>query len=451
LLLMLMGSTYRRCGCVDPATGRLLAAACPRLKQRNHGSWFYRIRDAYTRGQLRRGGYRTQAEAQAALDQVRQKIARGDRGADDVKSAMTTGEWLEYWLAQKSAPGGISAAGKKISRSTTRSYRSHLDLYLLPALGQIPLAELRPRHISDMFDQLAASDSSRTRPLGPSSTRRLFATLRAALNAAVKQQQLDHNPVTHLDLPAAPRPKALVWTADREARWRRTGNRPSRVMVWTPEQAGHFLASSTEDPFYPLYHLIALRRLRRGEAVGLRWENLDLGTATLIVCEQIIQVGWATERTQPKAGSERVVALDRWTVEVLKLHQAKQAAELRVLGLTPDSVGWVFTRADGQNVHPNYVSVHFARLITQADLPPIRLHDLRHGAATLALASGADLKVVQEMLGHSSITITADTYTSVLPELARAAAEGVADLLPRGRRDVARNPEQAPRGSDQDT
>jgi integrase len=123
----------------------------------------------------------------------------------------------------------------------------------------------------------------------------------------------------------------------------------------------------------------------------------------------------------------------------------------RALGLSPDSVGWVFTRPDGQNVHPNDVSVHFARLITQADLPPIRLHDLRHGAATLALASGADLKVVQEMLGHSSITITADTYTSVLPELARAAAEGVPGILPRGRRDVVRNPEQAPHSPDQDT
>jgi integrase len=213
----------------------------------------------------------------------------------------------------------------------------------------------------------------------------------------------------------------------------------------------HPAASCTEDPLYPLYHLIALRGLRRGEAVGLRWENLDLGTATLIVCEQIVQLGWATERTQPKAGSERVVALDQWTVEVLKLHQARQEVELGELGLIADSVGWVFTRPDGHVLHPNYVSVHFARLIVEADLPPVRLHDLRHGAATLALASGADLKVVQEMLGHSSITITADTYASVLPESARAAAEGVAGILPRGRRELTTNSDKDQHSHDQDT
>jgi integrase len=85
-------------------------------------------------------------------------------------------------------------------------------------------------------------------------------------------------------------------------------------------------------------------------------------------------------------------------------------------------------------VHPNFVTRHFADLIAAAQLPPIRLHDLRHGAATLALAAGTDMKVVQEMLGHSSITITADTYTSVLPEIARAAAQAAADLIPRERR-----------------
>jgi integrase len=228
----------------------------------------------------------------------------------------------------------------------------------------------------------------------------------------------------------------LVWTVEREARWRITGKRPSPVMVWTPEQTGHFLASATEDPLYAMYHVIALRGLRRGEAVGLRWVNVDLGSATLIVCEQIVQLGWTTEHTTPKANSERIVALDRWTVEVLRLHRAKQAAELRVLGTTPEDVGFVFTRADGHVHHPSYATSHFAELIKAADLPPIRLHDLRHGAATLALASGADLKVVQEMLGHSSITITADTYTSVLPQVARAAAEGVADLVPRRLREL---------------
>ena len=92
----------------------------------------------------------------------------------------------------------------------------------------------------------------------------------------------------------------------------------------------------------------------------------------------------------------------------------------------------MFTRQDGSALHPEYVTRHFERLARDAGLPPIRLHDLRHGAATLALAGGADLKTVSEMLGHSTITITADTYASVLPEVARRAAEAAARLVPRG-------------------
>ena len=93
--------------------------------------------------------------------------------------------------------------------------------------------------------------------------------------------------------------------------------------------------------------------------------------------------------------------------------------------------GLVFTREDGSALHPEFVTRHFERLAREAGLPPIRLHDLRHGAATLALAGGADLKTVSEMLGHSTITITADTYASVLPEVAHRAAEAAARLVPR--------------------
>jgi integrase len=441
------GTTVRRCTCRDE-TGRELGASCPLLTQRRHGTWYYQLRDPRTHKQHRRGGYRTQADAESAPDALRNKLLAVDNDEDAAPSDMTTTEWLEYWLSEKSGSSAASAAGRKVARTTSRGYRSHLDIYLIPALGDVPLRDLRPRHISDMFAKIADDNLRPAKSLSAASTRRVFATLRAALNAAVKQQKIPRNPALQIDLPSAQRPRALVWTAEREARWRRTGKRPSPVMVWTPDQTGHFLATATNDPLYALYHLIALRGLRRGEAVGLRWENIDIGTATPIIAEQIVQLGWATERTTPKAHSERIIALDRWSVEVLRLHRDRQAEELRVLGLTADEVGWAFTRSDGHVLHPNYVTVHFAQLIEAADLPPIRLHDLRHGAATLALASGADLKVVQEMLGHSSITITADTYTSVLPEVARVAAQAVADIVPRRMREISPIPQDQPIGAD---
>ncbi len=204
-------------------------------------------------------------------------------------------------------------------------------------------------------------------------------------------------------------------------------------MVWTPEQTGAFLDSAAQEPLYALYHLIALRGLRRGEAAGLSWTDLDLDLegGWLLVREQVVQLGWRTLRTTPRAASERVLALGAGTARVLAEHRQRQVAELRYLGLDPDATAEVFTRADGQLVHPDYVTRHFGRLIKQAGLPPIRVHDLRHGAATLALASGVEMKVVQDMLGHSSITITSDTYTSVLPQVARSAAEATAGMVPR--------------------
>ena len=127
--------------------------------------------------------------------------------------------------------------------------------------------------------------------------------------------------------------------------------------------------------------------------------------------------------------SERVIALDSTTVAALRTHRAGQQAEQAVLGERYHDSGYVISSLNGDPLAPDRLSRYFRQLSAAAGLPPIRLHDLRHGAATVALAAGADLKVVQDMLGHSSIVLTADTYTSVLPEVARRAAEDTAALI----------------------
>jgi integrase len=420
------GTTYKRCTCTDPATGQRLGASCPQLRKPRHGGWYYQFRLTPMGRQYRRGGFGSQSQAHAAMEAARAALLAPARETD-----LSTGEWLRFWLEEKQRAGGASAAGRKVAATTARGYAGHLELYLIPALGTIPLRQLAPRDIAAFFRELAERQEGRARPLAPGSVRRIYATLRSALNAAVKQQKIDRNPALLIDLATGARPKAQVWTAERVALWQRTGKRPSPVMVWTPEQTGAFLDSSATDPLYALYHLVALRGLRRGEAVGLSWSDVDLGGGSLLIREQVVQLGWRTMRTAPKAGSERMLALDTGTVEVLRAHRLSQRGDLEFLGLDPEAVTAVFTQADGQLVHPDYVTRHFARLIKAAGLPPIRVHDLRHGAATLALASGVEMKVVQEMLGHSSITITADTYTSVLPQVARAAAQAAADLVPR--------------------
>jgi integrase len=179
-----------------------------------------------------------------------------------------------------------------------------------------------------------------------------------------------------------------------------------------------------------MWWLIALRGLRRGEAAGLRWCDIDLDAGTLTIAQQRIAYGRTVHVGPPKtAASSRTVALDRATVRLLREHRRRQHSERDTAGDHWQDSGYVFTTPDGAPLHPDWLTRRFRRLVTLSGLPPVRLHDLRHGAASLALAAGADLKTVQALLGHASIVLTADTYTSVLPELLADAAEATARLV----------------------
>jgi integrase len=172
--------------------------------------------------------------------------------------------------------------------------------------------------------------------------------------------------------------------------------------------------------------------LRRGESAGLAWEDVDLDGAAVAVRRQRVLIGREVIEDDPKSeAGERTVPLDAGTVAALRAQRRAQLAERLEWGSAWVDSGKVFTRENGEPLHPATISDRFHELVVAADLPPVRLHDLRHGAASLMLAAGVDLKVVQETLGHSSITLTSDTYTSVYPAVAAAAADAAAALVPR--------------------
>lgn len=202
-------------------------------------------------------------------------------------------------------------------------------------------------------------------------------------------------------------------------------------MVWGPAQTGVFLERAALHRLYAAFHLIALTGLRRGEACGARWVDLELNARQLAIRTQLIQLGWKVEEGEPKTeASDAHVALDAGTVKVLNAHRRQQCEDKIAWGEAWVDSGKIFTRENGAALHPATLTKEFERLAFEAGLPPIRLHDLRHGAATLALAAGVDMKVISAMLRHSSMTITSDTYTSVLPDVAREAAEAVAAMVP---------------------
>ncbi len=209
--MSLRGRVYAWCGCRDQGTGRRLGSRCPRRGQRGHGSWYLSLDlPAGTDGgrrRVRRGGYPTRDAARRALAQL---VMPGPGGRD--AAPVTVGQWLERWLGQRAGP---------------------------------------------------------REPVSAATLTRVKATLRAALNAAVRAGYLADNPARHIQLPPARRPRAAVWTSERIAAWEDTGIRPP-VAVWTATQTAAFLNAIRGHRLYAACHLIALRGLRRGEACGLR-------------------------------------------------------------------------------------------------------------------------------------------------------------------------------------
>ncbi|MEU4233260.1 site-specific integrase [Nonomuraea sp. NPDC026600] len=198
----------------------------------------------------------------------------------------------------------------------------------------------------------------------------------------------------------------------------------------TPAHTRRFLKEAKTHRLFALYQLIALRGLRRGEACGLRWKEVDLDGQALTVNWQLVQLAWQVHEGTPKTdASVRTIALDTDTAQVLRAQRQQQLQERLPMGEAWTNTEFVFTQSDGSRLHPQHVSDQFLWLAYLAGLPPIRLHDLRHGAASLMLAAGVEMKVVQETLGHTSSAFTADTYTSVYPQVATAAAEKTAALL----------------------
>ncbi|MEY9938598.1 integrase [Streptacidiphilus sp. MAP5-3] len=398
------------------------------------------------------------------IEETRRRLASGQ----DLANRLTVGEWLDQWLA-----------GKRGRQTAISRDESSIRLHIKPYVGHHRLDRLRVSHLDEMFasiaeanveiveanaerqaavDELAlipwkgrehrarrkalkaqiAAMPPFRRTVSAAACQRIRSTLRAGLNAAIKRQIITFNPASHVELEARKRPKALVWTDERIEHWRRTGERPSPVMVWTPEQTGAFLDHAMQDRLYALFHLITFRGLRRGEACGQRWMDTDLSGGLLTVAKQLVVDGWEVYEDDPKTDAgARTIALDTDTVAVLRDHRERQEADRAKWDTAWVETGRVFTREDGSWLHPVNVSDRFKELCAEVGLPPIRLHDLRHGAASLAHAAGADLHAIKEMLGHSSIAITSDTYTSLLPQVDRAIAEAAARLVPRATKPAA--------------
>ncbi len=352
--------------------------------------------------QLSKGGFRTRREAQAALNEA---MAALRSGSFVEPSRLTLGAFLtEQWLPTTRAA---------VRPTTWTTYRIYAEAQVVPALGHVPLQALTAAHLNRPYADLAEHGRRDGRGgLKPKSVRHVHVLLHKALGDAVRWGLVARNVADAADPPRVPHRERGVWSA---------------------EELRAFLEATAEDRLAAMWLLFATTGMRRSELLGLPWRAVDLeaspGRLAVVQTVVVVDKQPVVVAEAKSTSSRRQLALDPFTTAALNAHRVRQLQERLAWGPAWVDTGLVFTREDGQLLHPEHVTKRFARLVRDAGLPPITLHGVRHSYATAALAAGEPLKVVSERLGHASISITANLYQHVLPSMDERTANAVADLI----------------------
>jgi integrase len=357
-------------------------------------------------------GYRTKALAEEARTEHLRALDKGEYVAPSKLTlrAFATDRWLPNLEPL--------VAGGNLKVNTAASYRRQTEVHILPALGSVLLKDLSPSMLAKLYGDLLASGRRTVREgqsagLSPTSVRLVHVTLHRMLRDAVRWNLV---------------PRNVASVAQHDAPQRtRTGE--ETMHVWSPAQLRTFLASVNGDRLSAMWTLFATTGLRRGEVAGLRWSDIDIDAARLSVNRSRVVVNHMVIETTPKSKRTRQLALDPGTLAALRAHRSRQAQERLAWGPGYEAIDLVFTWENGTPLHPSIISRTFARHAAAAGLPEIRLHDLRHSYASAALSAGVGLKVMQERLGHSSVSITGDIYSHVSREVDQAAANKVASVI----------------------
>ncbi len=344
-------------------------------------------------GRARRTVYgRTREEVAAKVTAMLSKAAAGHVAP----SSWTVAEFVEYWLDNVGA--------SSLRATTLSSYRWILANYVVPEVGSEKLAALTPPHVRKMLARLAA------RELSWNSRRLAHSVLRTVLADAVREQLIERNAAALVKLRREHVPE---------------------VVPWTPVEAARFLAASQGDRLYALFAVGVSLGLRRGELMGLRWEDVDLRTGLMRVEHSLSRVpGVGFVLGPPKsARSRRALWIPEICLQALRAHWDLEVAARERLGSSWQESGYVFTAPRGGPLDPTVLAHVFERLVAAAGVRRIRLHDLRHTCASLLLAQGVAPRVVMEVLGHAQLSVTMDLYSHVMPTALNDAAKAVQRAL----------------------
>ncbi|MBE3585827.1 MAG: site-specific integrase [Thermoanaerobacter sp.] len=344
--------------------------------------------------------FRTRQEAQDWLAQVRTEMVTGTF----VEPArVTVGEWVDKWLNVY--------ARQRVDITSYGLYETLVRCHIKPSLGGIELQKLRPIDIQQMYaEKLRNGRLDGKGGLSAETVTRIYNILHSALKQAMKEGLVTRNVAEAVDLPKIPK---------------------KEVKPLAREAVEKFLEAARKDRLYALFVMAIGTGLRRGELLGLKWEDINFEKGTLSVRRTLARakVEGGPTRTalvlkEPKTGkSRRLVVLANFVLQALKAHKARQAQEKLFFGQAYQDEGLVFCTEEGKPIDPRNFTRRYTKLMKDAGLEHTRFHNWRHTFATLLLEMGEHPKVVQEMLGHSKIAITLDTYSHLVPGLMEQAAE----------------------------
>jgi len=400
------------------------------IDRRPDGRWRGRItvgRDWETGKPKRITVYgKTQGEVKDKLDELKQQIKNG--GYVDI-GKMTFAEWLDIWLEEY--------ARRAVRPTTYDSYEYLIRVHIKPGLGGILLRDLQPFNIQKFYNEklkekkrpaTTPKDKEKTErlreqagTLSPSTIRHMHIVINQALKQALKEGKIPRNPAE-----AATPPKLVK----------------KEATFLTIEEINDFLDRAASDPWYPAFLAALGTGMRLGELAALRWENVDFKNSLIHVKESVHLVKTGNKKgpktqllVQPPKSEKgrRTIPLPGDVTAELRKLKKNQAGLKLMLGQAYQDQGYVFAWPDGRMVNPSYLSRRFKKLIREAGREDISFHGLRHSYASALLAAGEHPKVVQELLGHATVSMTLDLYSHVAPDLKERAASRMNELLQRKR------------------
>lgn len=368
------------------------------IRKRSDGRWEGR----YTAGRNPETGKpiyknvlgKTQAEVKAKL-----KAAIESSANLDVMKAeqYTTGQWMDVWFE--------NCAKIKVRPSSHQAYRGYIDNHIKPNIGDVPLGKLSSLHLQKLYKKLLAGGrverieaKSQPKGLSAKTVRNINQVISSAMDFAKDQKLISSNPTDGCALPKL----------------------EHKEMKTLPvEQLTSFLREAKESGVFELYYIELATGLRRGELLGLKWEDIDLVQGSLRVQRQIARInGEVIEAPLKTKNAYRTLPLSADAMGVLQEQKKKS-------GNSP----YVFPSPAGGPISPDSVLHMLHRVLKRAGLSKVRFHDLRHTFATLTLQNGVDIKTVSGMLGHYSAGFTLDTYTHVTTSAKKEAANTMGSIL----------------------